>query len=194
MYRGYSREQWAQFFADQEREQAEQANRSARTSNYPGTGSIDSGDHPQSEVGRDYQASMQARHAGSSRRGVHLEGDTPSPQRDDTPMTPVEEISSEHDQPPGVASEVDASSDPVYTDGQGRGLSKAEILRASGIIGPSEENMITVTDYDRNLLHKNKCVCFQLATSQWEFYGVKKEYTKGKKLKNPDDDRVLGLR
>ena len=198
MYRGYSREQWAQFHAEQG--QAEQTNRSARTSNYPGTGYVDSGDNPQSEVGRDYQANMQARHAGSSGSGVNLEGETPSPQKEDTPMTPAEEISSEHDQTPGVASEIAAPygsawlAEPVFTDENGRNLSKAEILRASRILpDPNAETMISETDYDRNLLHKKGCVCLQLAVSQWEFYGGKKEYTKGKKLKNPEDDRIMGL-
>ena len=102
-YLGWSREEWEQYHA-------EQANRPTRSTNYPGTDYVDSGDNPRSEVGQNYQATMQARYAGSSGGGVHLEGDTPSPQREDTPMTPVEEISSEHEPVAGTASDADAMS------------------------------------------------------------------------------------
>ena len=130
-YRGYSREQWEQYYA-------EQANRPTRSTNYPGTDYVDSGDNPQSEVGRDYQASMQARHAGSSRGGVHLEGETPSPQREDTPMTPAEEISSEHDPVAGTASDVDAlpgsarMAEPIFVDITGRGQVKLTFFALVG--------------------------------------------------------------
>ena len=164
MYLGWTREEWEQYHA-------EQANRPTRSTNYPGTDYVDSGDNPQSEIGQSYQAAMQAKHAESSGGGVHVEGDSPSPQREDIPMTPAEEISSEHEPAAGTASDAE----PIFVDITGRSRSTTSILRSSGLLlDPAAKDIISATDYDRMLLHKNKVVCLMLATSIWEFYGVKK--------------------